>query len=125
LQVWRTVELGSKACIDLENIAHTGGGQFALLLTEDGDDAACSWFDTSTNWPAYLEVNWCHRYPHTANFNNDCRIDFLDWGNLANSWHEECSSPGWCSGVDLDGSATIDIVDVAIFAEHWLEGAMP
>lgn len=121
LQAWRTVDLGSKACMDLENVVHTGGGQFALLLTEDGDDDACSWFDTYKDWKAYLEVDFTHR----ANFNRDCCIDFLDWGTLANVWHTECFPPSWCSGMDLDSNGTIEIPDLVIFAEHWLVGTTP
>lgn len=56
LQVWRTVNLGSKAASDLRNAIDFAENYFSILLAEDGDDNSCAWFDTSVDWKAYLEV---------------------------------------------------------------------
>lgn len=56
LQVWQSRTLGPKAVNDLQEVV--GGGQFAVFLAEDGDDHLCSWFDTSVDWKAYLEVDY-------------------------------------------------------------------
>jgi len=55
-----------------------------------------------------------------ANFNDDLRVDLLDWAELANNWHKPCSKPGGCGGIDLDHSEFVDFGDVMFFAEDWL-----
>jgi len=58
-----------------------------------------------------------------CDFNRDAQVNFPDWATLANNWRKLCSSPGWCAGMDLDHSGSVDIGDVAVFAEEWLLGA--
>jgi hypothetical protein len=56
----------------------------------------------------------------------DYRVNMEDFSILAGFWsHEGCSEPDWCSGIDFDHSGKIDILDVKMLAEHWLEGITP
>ena len=55
-----------------------------------------------------------------SDFNLDSQIDFLDWMELIGKWLEECSAPGWCTGMDLDFSKRIGLGDMAFLAQEWL-----
>jgi hypothetical protein len=59
----------------------------------------------------------------SCDFNRDAQVNFPDWATLASNWRKLCSSPGWCAGMDLDHSGSVNIGDVAVFAEEWLLGA--
>jgi len=59
----------------------------------------------------------------SCDFNRDAQVNFPDWATLASNWRKLCSSPNWCAGMDLDHSGSVDIGDVAVFAEEWLLGA--
>lgn len=90
-------------------------------------------------WPGYVDSN-CKDVPKTIGFwsytvtaelgtdpyhwlrdfydNND--IDFLDYALIGSNWNNNCVSPGWCGGTDLDHNGEVDYVDLMIFAEAWL-----
>jgi serine protease len=51
------------------------------------------------------------------------RMNFL--AIFASNWLQACSSPSWCEGMDSNHSGSVDFVDFAIFASHWLEGVNP
>jgi hypothetical protein len=53
------------------------------------------------------------------------RVNFGDFNILAGQWAADCNSPDWCYGSDFDKSGKVDILDLAIFAENWLEGVVP
>jgi len=59
----------------------------------------------------------------SCDFNRDAQVNFPDWATLASNWRKPCSLPSWCAGMDLDHSGSVDIGDVAVFAEEWLLGA--
>jgi hypothetical protein len=48
-------------------------------------------------------------------------LEFLS--RLAGEWLHPCSEPDWCDGCDLDYDGSVDFIDYAIFAEHWLEAS--
>lgn len=120
LQAWRTVNLGAKGVSDLQNVVPNG--QFAILLAEDNDDHPCAWFDTSKDWKAYLEITF-DACP-IGDISGDCQVDFTDFGILANQWLQ---APG-CPSADIapdGGNGLVDISDLALLTEHWLEGTTP
>ncbi len=56
----------------------------------------------------------------------DCDVDFADFAVLAVHWmSQNCTETNWCERADVDKSGGVDIFDLYIFAEHWLEGAEP
>ncbi|MGA2093665.1 MAG: hypothetical protein ABSH16_09700 [Sedimentisphaerales bacterium] len=65
----------------------------------------------SENW---LSVVWV--CPDNANF--------VDFAYFAGQWRQTgCSlSNNFCGGADMDFSGTVDIADLAIFADNWLDG---
>jgi len=62
----------------------------------------------------------------TADFDDDCDVDSLDFSSFAIHWFEEgCTEPDWCGGADLtkdQPNGIVDIFDLLEFVQHWLEG---
>jgi hypothetical protein len=49
-------------------------------------------------------------------------VDFADFAAMANWWgHSDCATNNDCDGADFDFSGTVDMADLAIFTQHWLE----
>lgn len=58
----------------------------------------------------------------TRDFDSNYRVDFADFSILAWYWDDSnCAEPNWCEGADLDKSGWVDVNDLALFAEFWLE----
>jgi parallel beta-helix repeat protein len=58
-----------------------------------------------------------------ADFNIDGEVEFTDYAVLANRWRAgNCAESAWCDGADLNKSGSVDLLDLAEFAELWLEG---
>jgi hypothetical protein len=62
-----------------------------------------------------------------GNLDYDSDVDCYDLERFVSNWlNIECSNENiWCSGADLDKNGYVDIVDLAIFSNHWLEGVNP
>ena len=74
------------------------------------------WFSPE---PAY-EISFSH--VRTRDFNNDTIVDFRDYAILASHWLEtSCNAPSWCEGADLDIDGSVDINDLILFCQYWLE----
>ena len=63
------------------------------------------------------------RFSHVAtrDFNADGRVNFVDFSILAKYWGNDCSDPKSCEGVNLEEYGLIDINDLTLFADFWLE----
>lgn len=58
----------------------------------------------------------------TRDFNGDTTVDFFDYAMLASHWQvTDCNDPDWCQGADLDISGSVDVNDLMLFCEFWLE----
>lgn len=61
-----------------------------------------------------------------ADLDGDCDVDFLDFGILAGYWLEAgCGQLDGCGGADLvkdQVEQEVNIFDLLIFAQYWLEG---
>lgn len=61
-----------------------------------------------------------------SDLDEDCDVDFLDFGLFAQHWLEDgCTEPDWCGGADLTQDEPIGIVnifDLLEFSKYWLEG---
>jgi hypothetical protein len=77
--------------------------------------------------------------PGKADFNCDCTVNFTDFAILANDWMYDCNNPiiyqddlgraryydpncNCLLGTNLNGSGPVDVNDLKILSEHWLEG---
>jgi len=58
----------------------------------------------------------------TRDFNNDTKVDFTDFAILASYWPVvDHNDPNWCEGTDLDIDNDVDLNDLRLFVEYWLE----
>jgi len=80
-----------------------------------------SFFDRSVSWdyPVYYHV---FSHVPSRDFNNDTRVDFADFAVLASHRQETgCSDPNWCEGTDLEADGNVDINDLTLFTDYWIE----
>ena len=72
-------------------------------------------------WTTMAELNVLAVQPDT-DINNDGKVNIEDFAVLATWWDDEdvCSSLGWCGGADFNMSRTVNMFDLAYFAENWL-----
>lgn len=54
-------------------------------------------------------------------FNNDKNVDFADLRLLSGSWLDQCASPDWCNGADINRDSLINFEDFVIFADNWMQ----
>ena len=58
-----------------------------------------------------------------ADVDMDSKVNFADYVLFSKRWKQTgCKYPDWCNGCDFDKNGQIDILDLMIFAEWWLEG---
>ena len=58
-----------------------------------------------------------------SDFDNDTDVDFADLAKISYHWlSQDCNYPDWCEGADLNYNHFVDLIDLSLFAEHWLEG---
>jgi len=58
-----------------------------------------------------------------ADFDDDCDVDFADFGYFAWYWLVECySNPDLCGPADMAQNGVVDEYDLAQFAYYWLDG---
>ncbi|MHC4545089.1 MAG: hypothetical protein ACYTDW_03605, partial [Planctomycetota bacterium] len=59
-----------------------------------------------------------------GDFDANRQVNFVDFTTFASRWTDTgCNySNNWCGQIDLDKLGTVDIIDLAIFGQHWLEG---
>jgi hypothetical protein len=82
----------------------------------------------------------CHNPAQTGDFSCDCTVNFDDFVYFAHDWRCNCKNPkvhndyqsdpnyyndpnSYCLlGTDLNNDGMVDINDLQILSEHWLEG---
>jgi len=112
--------------------------EFDLYTTVSSDIQAGDWFiidynainigtcnvgfyDYSISWdnPVYY-IKFSH--VRTRDFDKDTKVNFSDFAVFASHWQEnECGDPDWCEGTDLDTNGGVDVNDLMLFTEYWLE----
>ena len=77
-------------------------------------------YDVSDTEPVYTLI---FHHVCTRDFNNDTKVDFADFAVLASYWQAtDCNdSGGWCEGTDLDIDGNVDLDDLMLFVDYWLE----
>ncbi len=71
-----------------------------------------------------IDPNYYLEFSHvrTRDFNGDTVVNFVDFAVLALYWQEaDCNDPNWCEGTDLGTDGSVDIYDLALFVDYWLE----
>jgi hypothetical protein len=78
-------------------------------------------YDHRISWdePIYY-LSFSH--VRTRDFSNNTIVDFHDYAILASHWLEtNCNASDWCEGADLDTDGSVDVDDLMLFCEFWLE----
>ena len=55
-----------------------------------------------------------------GDFDDDSRVDFVDFAVFAERWLSSDSNLLWCRGADLTNDGNVDFFDLKEFAENWL-----
>lgn len=67
---------------------------------------------------SYPKLNWQFL---PGDSDNDKDVDFVDFARMGLKWRQADSSL-YCGGTDLTGDGRVDLGDLAIMCDHWLEG---
>ncbi|MDD5327119.1 MAG: hypothetical protein PHY02_04805 [Phycisphaerae bacterium] len=74
---------------------------------------------TQQDWATSFDLGFLQ-----GDSDTDCDVDFTDYAVLAIHWlNQNCTETDWCDKADIDQSGEVDIFDLYIFADNWLEGA--
>ena len=84
-------------------------------------------------WDSYFIVDGivlCHDPPAAGDLSCDCTVNFQDFAFLAADWLRNCNNPSDYNdpnshcllGTDLTGDGPVDINDLQVMSEYWLEG---
>ena len=53
--------------------------------------------------------------------NNDAIVNFFDYSAFARHWLDTCTEPNLCDGTDFNASTKVDVNDLRILCDHWLD----
>ena len=82
-------------------------------------------WDFGVNWAICENMNYprLRRQIPAADFVCPDGVNLIDYSFFANRWlNTNCASADDCDGADLDYSGTVDIADLKVFCDYWLEG---
>jgi hypothetical protein len=87
---------------------------------------------TSAGWDFWNTWTICEgmNYPvlqwqiPAADFRCPDGVNFIDFAFFAAHWHQRYCNPSnnYCNGTDLDQSGSVNLLDLAVFTDSWLEG---
>jgi hypothetical protein len=132
---WNGSWIGDNSDMTLTSIYHTV--RFGYVIVEiDGFDVTLTWMERNTNdtqIPGIYEPNdvWSytvcgdatHPYP-TGDINKDCYVDYLDFAVIGSQWGQPPGVPSADIAPEVpDG--VVDLKDLAVFVDHWLEYTEP
>ncbi|MCK4886860.1 MAG: hypothetical protein KAS96_05690 [Planctomycetes bacterium] len=86
-------------------------------------DCNVMFFDGVPYDPPYIPTyNIEFSHVPTRDFDGNTKVDFGDFALLVSQWNQsDCEDPNWCQGTDIDASGTVDVNDLMLFTEYWLE----
>jgi len=92
------------------------------LVNTNDCNVALYWQDDTT-WPILYGLIHHLRFDHvpTRDFNSDWQVDFEDFSALAGYWYDANCVSTDCKSVDLDDSGFVDVNDLMLFTDFWLE----
>ena len=106
-------------CFQTEDDAVAGDWFIVDYIATDVGDCDVGFYEWFAMDPTY-EIPFTH--VRTRDFNNDITVDFVDFAVLASYWQvADCNDPNWCEGTDLDTDGNVDVNDLMLFTDYWLE----
>jgi hypothetical protein len=120
------------------NFVNTAGGDLRLniisLCIDAGNSAAVP-ADITTDLagePRIVDGNCdnnvvvdmgAYEYYQIGNLDTICGVTLNDFNLFSKSWLETgCEKPDNCNQADIDRNGTVELDDLILFADHWLEG---
>jgi hypothetical protein len=103
--------------------AYVEAGDWFIIDYDSNSIGDCNvgFYDFNISWDVpvhYLSFS----HVRTRDFNNDTKVDFADFAIFASHWRAtDCNDPNWCQGTDLDVDGSVDVNDLMLFCEYWLE----
>jgi hypothetical protein len=84
-------------------------------------DCNIAFYDFNVNETEPVHTLIFH-HVRTRDFNSDTKVDFTDFAVLALYWQElTCGDANDCEGTDLDVDGNVDLDDLMLFVDYWLE----
>ncbi len=94
-----------------------------------GKHAHNAWaFTMPGHYEVDLRVNTVYKCDPelTADIDGDCRVTLNDVQMVSMYWLEDdCQTPDWCGGSDIDQSEFVDMYEITAVAEQWLRCGYP
>lgn len=132
-QMLVTQVIGGHGSISPSNRAYDNNTTVSLIATPNADYRVKTWTgtnnDSTTNTVNTVTMN--NNKLVTVEFeliigdpdlNGDDEINFIDFANFANNWvSNNCDTPNWCENSDFNKDGYVDINDLVIFTNSWLE----
>jgi len=96
---------------------------YLALYDDTGNIVNYGWNIYNTSAYSYMEFEGAGL---PGDVDSDYKVDIFDLALLCSHWLEQdCGYPNWCEGTDLDHRGSVQFMDYAVFAEHWLKDASP
>ncbi|HEW79658.1 MAG TPA: hypothetical protein ENH34_06835 [Phycisphaerales bacterium] len=110
--------------LEIDGFSFTGKGNAGNWFIVDYNAIAIG--DCNVGFYESLAVDPTYEIPfshvRTRDFNKDTKVDFIDFAAIASYWQKAgCSDPNWCEGTDLDTDSNVDVNDLMLFVDYWLE----
>ena len=80
-------------------------------------------YDYDMSWS---EPNFSYTFTQvpTRDFNDDQIVNLLDFAVLSSYWlATDCNDCNWCDETDIDTDGDVDVDDLVLFTDYWLDGA--
>ncbi|PKL48086.1 MAG: hypothetical protein CVV39_04885 [Planctomycetes bacterium HGW-Planctomycetes-1] len=113
---WQSVEINAEY-----NSWGDASGPYNSASNPDGMGDAVSDNVDYSPWLAVCCGDPLHKYP-VGDLSNDCRVNFRDFAAFASAWLSSEGDGNWNPICNFEsGDSDIDMLDLDIFASHWLE----
>ena len=96
---------------------------FGITVIVLSDQEQASW---ETYYTGILDFDFTGLtvYSQSGVFPGTTKVQHVDmplYSKMASNWLNECDSPDWCEGTDLNADKVVDFVDLKIFGDQWLD----
>jgi hypothetical protein len=110
-----------------QTVSKGGTGKTTAEMQMESTFTLAGWDFSTPVWKmncegmSYPKLSWWQ--PVKGDFGCPDGVNFFDYSFFAESWAEDnCGASNDCDGRDLDQFGSVDIKDLRIFSDHWLEG---